>query len=75
MEKTAMINVTLDQNHSYDNYEYNSFLRFETVMVVNTLLKDVTPYNLANMHLCVRGNTWHHISEERILPAWEVQVS
>jgi hypothetical protein len=44
--------------------EYNSFLRFETVMVVNTLLQDVTLYNLVNMYLCVRGNTWRHMSEE-----------
>jgi len=62
MEKTG----TVDQNHSYHNTEYNSLLRFETVMVVNTLLQDVTLYNLANVYLCVRGNTRCHISEESV---------
>lgn len=61
-----MINVTENQNHSYYTTEYSSFLRFETVMVVNTLLHDVTLYNLANVHLCVRGNTWCHISGESV---------
>jgi hypothetical protein len=64
IEKTDIINVTVDQNHSYVNTEYSSFLGFETVIVVNTLLQDVTMYNSANAYLCVRGNIWHHISEE-----------
>jgi len=59
-----MINVTVDQNHSYNNTKYNSFSRSETVMVVNPLLQDVTLYNWANVYLCVKGNTGCHISEE-----------
>ena len=35
-------------------------------MVANKLLQDVTLYNGANMYLCVRGNTGHHISEESV---------
>jgi hypothetical protein len=64
MEKTDLMNVTVDQNHSYDNAEYNSFLGSEIVTVVNTLLLDVTLYNWVNVYLCVRGNTGNHISEE-----------
>jgi hypothetical protein len=55
---------TVDRNHPYNNTEYTSFLRCETVKVVNTLLHDVTPYNSANVYLRVRGYTWCHISEE-----------
>jgi len=64
MDETDTVHVTVDQNHLYDDTEYNTFFRFETVMVVNKLLQDVTLYNWANVYLCVRGNTWHHISEE-----------
>jgi hypothetical protein len=63
-DKTATIDVNVDQNHSYDNTKYNSFLRSESVMVVNTLLQDVTLYNWANVYLCVKENTGRHISEE-----------